>query len=240
MSLRWLLLVFPVGCSSGGGTDICGAMNSCRTPVGSRTPSTVSEALHHLPGRWLSCYTTGGGPGETIGIEFNQDVSQWWFLIDDGRGNPVKRAGIDSSGAVNLLVKDDALVEVDLFTQSQRLYPTVIALSGGPTPRLEIFGGQYILAPSGCGGALDGPFDQGSPTTSFGDECNSWPVAPNSCPLVGGVQCTFCAFLQLSATARCMQPCHRGQNDCPAGMSCVSLTDVSIAGWCADYDGYCM
>ena len=257
---RWLLLVFCASCSSGGGTtswdggtssdggtaNICGSVAACQTPIGNVAPKTASEVLRRLPGRWLLCGTDSHkfGPADNVGIEFNQDASLWWFLVDDGNGNPVKRDGFDSSGQANVVVMNDQVSQVNLFTQDHGLYPTLAALSDGPPPHLQLNSpsgeGNFVLAPSGCGGALDGPFSQGPPTTAFGDQCNSWPVAPNGCPLVNGAQCSFCASLQTAMTSRCMQPCHRSQNDCPAAMSCVSLTYVSIAGSCGDYDGYCM
>jgi len=247
MSHYFLLLTFAFASCTSAATDDCGASAACQQPIGPiHDLSNPSELQRVLPGRWMLCATNPGFPAGTIGIEFNQDASQWWFLVDDGNGQPKKRDGFDSSGWTNLLVMNGQFTQIDLFNNAQGFYPSGITISDGPPPHMHFDAvgdvGDFIRAPDGCGGALSGPFMGSASTASFGDVCAmNTPVKANTCPSIDGVACSFCAFLGLNMPRpnQCMRPCHRSMNECPQGTTCVVMTEVTVAGACTGFDGYC-
>jgi hypothetical protein len=238
------------GSGSGGGGCASIPAPACSSAEGNLHPIDHSELLRLLPGRWFWCSgdSISGmplkiGPSDTIGFEFNADATLWWFLVDDGHGNPVHRSGFQAGGTVEVIGMPD-FVQLNLVETGGSWFPLNVSFTDGPPLHMRIISGgpgaYYIHDDTGCGGAVDGPTDLGTSSggggLAFGGMCDANVVTPESCPTVGGVVCSICQYAQMKW--QCVQPCHLAMNECTAPQTCVALDDYTLSG-CIGYDGYC-
>jgi len=223
---------------------------ACTTPEGTLHALDASELQRLLPGRWLWCTgdTFAGmplkiGPSDAVGFEFNADATLWWFLVDDGHGNPVHRSGFEAGGTVEIIVASN-LLQLNLVEGSTN-FELIPAITDGPPMHLRFRSGgpaaYYVHDESGCS-EPDGDMAVGTADLtsggSFGGACDPNVVLPTSCPAVNGVACSVCGYAGMSW--QCLQPCHLGGSDCTAPQSCVAVTESTRGGDCTGLDGVCM
>jgi hypothetical protein len=246
-----------------GGGSTCGKFPpaACSSPIGMVHPySSVVELQQLMPGRWLWCKSQGNDsqtgqpirplPDDAVGFEFSEDGSRWWFLYDDGHGNPtVDTVGLDKHGAINIRLDSPGILG--------------IALTGGPFGDLQFadgaprwmhfqphtFASDFVFDDSGCGKPIDpgiGPAAS-SPDPWPGGSCDINSLQPTECPAVRGVSCSVCSVD--AKVWSCVRPCNPAKPDCPGGQTCQALSVAacqagtscaySIAGNCAGFGGVC-
>ena len=237
-------------CQSG----VCGAFTRAQ-PVGCVPLAEAGsfQVVDHstlemkLPGCWVACdppmRSTGPAPANAIGWGFSSDLTRWWFLVDDGHGNPVPYEGFDQAGIVDILwpgINTDQL-QVDMVPDGNTTLTFTLQprFSDGPPVRMISFGVDtvYVQSEGSCGGVDAGTTsgsDMGS-AVPFGGACNPNYVLSTDCPAVDGRRCSFCG------ASTCRQPCHIGGSDCPSSQTCSAfgLTPLTMAGDCIGYDGFC-
>jgi hypothetical protein len=217
----------------------------CGSALGSPVTVTPSTLSTMLPGRWLWCSGSDYdgspfnlGPSGTIGIEFNADATQWWFLSDAGNGQVMHESAFDAGGGVDYISGTNQL---NLLTSSTSHFGLLISLTNGPPPQMQITSdgpsATYVFEGGNCGGAIAPGFSGSAPPTTYGS-CDPNNVYPNSCPTAGGVECSACGP---GAASQCTHPCHLSGNDCGTEQTCTAWPqfDYTLAGSCAGFDGYC-
>jgi hypothetical protein len=244
-----------VGDSVVGGGGGCATVPAaaCSQPEGTEHPLDHSEILRLLPGRWLWCSGDKNlvdgtefilGPDGTVGIDFNVDATLWWFLVNDGHGNPVHRDGFDSNGTVEILGMPN-FVQLNLVLTSNSVFTLNPSFTDGPPKHMRLVShgpAAYYVHDDSCtetSGATDigtGTVDMGG-GGAFGGACNPNVVVPDSCPSVNGVTCSICGYATM--TWQCLQPCHVAANDCTTPQTCIAFDEYVLSGDCIGYDGYC-
>lgn len=242
--------VTGTSCQSG----VCGAFKST-PPVGCVPAAEAGpfRVVDHstlemmLPGCWVGCDpptgASGPAPANAIGWGFNWDLTRWWFLVDDGQGNPVPYEGFEQGGNADILwpgINTDQLVVLMVGT-GNTTFELQPQLSDGPPARLINAGVAdrlFVHFDGPCGdvdGGTDNVAQDMGSAAPFGGACNPNSVLATDCPAVDGRRCSFCG------DGTCRQPCRIGGNDCPTSQTCrtFGVTAVLMAGDCIGYDGFC-
>jgi hypothetical protein len=241
------ICVGPGGGTTGGGGGGCSGLPpaECSSAEGNVHSLDLSELQRLLPGRWLWCKGDSFGGSElviggagTVGIDFNADATRWWFLYDDGHGQPMQHMGFGVGGTVQFVAGGSA-PQVNLVDETG-WFNLLASITDGPPMHLRLISGgpssYYVHVDCGT---LQPGYDGGAAAGPFGGTCDPNVLLPNSCPAADGVACSFCVSMA-NASPQCLQPCKMAGGGCTGGQSCIPLPQsYTRGGDCVGFDGYC-